>query len=442
MRIAEQLAESPQHPKNAGMDGSSRQPGLDAGFDALLDALAQGLPAAVGASADLARQAAGSALPEPGGLAKELAGRQAAHARSDPLAEPAATKPIVKAAQDELRSASERAVGRDVSGRSVGERHAGPARGDRAASPSDGRSNADHRSERDLAEQRESTQHASATARTDHARHAANSPGSDAGGPGKAPPRDAASGTTTRAAPHAADASAARNAASPAAAKGGDAGALRSLTAIGTALDRAFVRGAVTTARAAQGQPTPRDSAAEAFRAQVARGLAAALRRGDEQVVLRLHPESLGMVRVSLGVRNGAVTARLEPTTTSARELLENGLSSLRAALEARGLHVDRLVVQPAAQSMPDGKADPSSDSGGESDRAGGDGATRTGPEGHGRSDPRDAGAEADAGDAPPSDRAATDGAGSGGPSWTDGSAEIVVTADGAAVPITIDLVA
>lgn len=246
----------------------------------------------------------------------------------------------------------------------------------------------------------------------------------------------------TRVLPQATGASPAQNAAVAGNGKGGDAGALRSLTAIGTALDRAFVRGTVTTARAAQGQHTPRDSTAEAFRAQVARGLAAALRRGDGQVVLRLHPESLGLVRVSMGVRDGTVTARLEPTTSSARELLENGLSSLRAALEARGLHVDRLVVHSAAQSMPDGKAEPSSDDGGERDRAGGDGATRTGPEGHGRSDPRDAGAEADAGDAPPSGRAATDGAGWGGASWTDGSAEIVVTADGAAVPITIDLVA
>ncbi|MCW5775125.1 MAG: flagellar hook-length control protein FliK [Phycisphaeraceae bacterium] len=211
--------------------------------------------------------------------------------------------------------------------------------------------------------------------------------------------------------------------------------------AIGTSADRGQARGALQTARPAHSQP-PQGTPADAFTAQLARGLAAALRRGDGQIVLRLHPESLGMVRVALGVREGIVTAQLEPTTRVARELLEAGLSSLRAALEARGLHVDRLVVQPTAERLPDGRAEPSSEDGGESDRAGGDGAAGTGPEGHSRSDPRDAGADVGAGAAPATHGAARDGAGSDGPSWIDGSAEIVVTVDGAAVPIRIDLVA
>ncbi|HRQ72131.1 MAG TPA: flagellar hook-length control protein FliK [Phycisphaerales bacterium] len=441
MNIAAQPAESRPPAGASGTDEPPRQPASDAGFDSLLGALAQALPIAPGLRPDFALRAAGNALPEPGGLAKELAARQAARTRPDPVAEPTATKPIVEAAQDELRSASERAIGRDASGRLAGERAPSPGDRDRAASAPDSRSNADHGTERGLLEKRNAPNQPIATERTDHARQAANSPGSTASGLGNAPFQETASGSAARVQPQPIGASPAQAAATPGATKGGDAGSFRSLMAIGTTLDRASARAAATTARS-NPSAHPSQDTAEAFRAQVARGLAAALRRGDGRVVLRLHPESLGMVRVSMGVRDGVVTAQLEPTTRAARELLESGLSSLRAALEARGLHVDRLIVQPTAQHTPDGKAEPSSGDGGESDRAGGDGAPGTGPEGHGRSDPRDAGAEVGAGAAPATDRAATDGAPSGWPSWMDGSAEIVVTADGAAVPIRIDLVA
>ncbi len=442
MNIAAQLPETPRRAAHATADESHRNPATNAGFDALLSALAQGLPVTVRAAADFALQAADGALPEPGGLAKELAARQAARPRSDPVAEPNATKPIVEAARNELRSAGDRPGFRDSLLNATTDRAAISAPNERAAHGSDARSNTDNGNERAQSDQHASAQQPAAGDKTGTAQQSPVYGEARAPVHGTAPPQAPANGTPARVPPHTTGPSAASSASPGAGTSGGETGSLRSLIAINTSLDRAAARAATTTPRSAQAHPTPQDASAEAFRAQLTRGLAAALRRGDGQVVLRLHPESLGMVRVTMGVRAGAVTALLEPTTRAARELLERGLSSLRAALEARGLHVDRLVVQPNAQHLPDGKAEPSSGDGGESDRAGGDGAAGTGPEGHGRSDPRDAGAEVGAGAAPATNGDARDGAGSDGPSWIDGSAEIVVTADGAAVPIRLDVVA
>lgn len=76
---------------------------------------------------------------------------------------------------------------------------------------------------------------------------------------------------------------------------------------------------------------------AEAFAAQVSRGLAAAMSRGAGDITLRLNPESLGFLRVKLEVRPEGVAARFEVSTDAARRLLVQNSETLRAALEARG---------------------------------------------------------------------------------------------------------
>lgn len=107
--------------------------------------------------------------------------------------------------------------------------------------------------------------------------------------------------------------------------------------------------------------PTPSKSAATpqgadpsktaaAFRTQIAQGLSAALRQGRGEVTLRLTPKALGELRVSLTVQNGSVDAHVKPATTEAHRLLEQGVESLRHALEARGLKVGRIEIdQPPA---------------------------------------------------------------------------------------------
>ncbi len=93
-------------------------------------------------------------------------------------------------------------------------------------------------------------------------------------------------------------------------------------------------------ARSSHGQ-----SDAEAVARQVNRGMAGLLTRGGGHVTLRLTPESLGTVHVRVEMRDGIVRAKIEASSESARRLLTEGVGSLKSALEARGLSVDRLEV-------------------------------------------------------------------------------------------------
>lgn len=77
---------------------------------------------------------------------------------------------------------------------------------------------------------------------------------------------------------------------------------------------------------------------------QVSRGLSLALKQGGK-ATLRLSPDSLGDLTIHLHVKDDQVTARLEPTTDSARHLLEAKSHELWAALEARGLSVERIEI-------------------------------------------------------------------------------------------------
>lgn len=97
--------------------------------------------------------------------------------------------------------------------------------------------------------------------------------------------------------------------------------------------------------------PTPR----EVVTPQVVRGLALALQQGGGRVTLRLNPEHLGQVVVHVKVDNGTVNAGIETTDKAAHRLLQDSTESLRAALEARGLSVERIDVYPP----PDGQESP-----------------------------------------------------------------------------------
>ncbi|HZW09561.1 MAG TPA: flagellar hook-length control protein FliK [Phycisphaerales bacterium] len=104
-----------------------------------------------------------------------------------------------------------------------------------------------------------------------------------------------------------------------------------------------------------QANPSSHESAGEhprtaAFRAQLAQGLGAALRRGEGDVTLKLRPETLGELRVRVSVRGSEVDATIRASTIEAHRLLEQSVESLRAALEARGLHAGRIEVEPLAQ--------------------------------------------------------------------------------------------
>jgi hypothetical protein len=78
---------------------------------------------------------------------------------------------------------------------------------------------------------------------------------------------------------------------------------------------------------------------------QTARGLSNALKQGDGTVILNLQPPRLGQLKVHMTLQDAVISARIEPTSAAARQLLIDSEHSLRAALEARGLSVERIEV-------------------------------------------------------------------------------------------------
>jgi len=69
---------------------------------------------------------------------------------------------------------------------------------------------------------------------------------------------------------------------------------------------------------------------------------------------ISLHPQHLGHVDVKLTLHNGVLTAQFTADTLLGKEMLENQLPQLRAALQSQGLQVDKLVVN-QNNSLPSG---------------------------------------------------------------------------------------
>jgi len=82
-----------------------------------------------------------------------------------------------------------------------------------------------------------------------------------------------------------------------------------------------------------------------AFIPQAAKGLAMALKQGEGTVTINLKPAHLGSLRVEVSMQASGVTAKIEASSETARQLLMDAQPSLRAALEARGLSVERIDI-------------------------------------------------------------------------------------------------
>jgi hypothetical protein len=126
--------------------------------------------------------------------------------------------------------------------------------------------------------------------------------------------------------------------------------------------------------KVARGMHTPAPGAAaeakaEVFRAQVARGIAAALEKGNGTLTMRLKPEALGQLNVKVSMKEGVLTAQFQAQTREARDLLLSTAADLRRALEAVGVTVERIEATVA----PDASAANSGDGGTEGDAAGGE---------------------------------------------------------------------
>lgn len=112
----------------------------------------------------------------------------------------------------------------------------------------------------------------------------------------------------------------------------------------------------------------PREPAAAPHVRQVARAMLAAVRHGHGDISLRLLPEALGRVTVRLAFADESVSACFVPETDSARRLLDVSRDGLRAALEARGLRVERIEID-TSRVEPAGTAGPEAGLGAETGR-------------------------------------------------------------------------
>jgi flagellar hook-length control protein FliK len=92
-------------------------------------------------------------------------------------------------------------------------------------------------------------------------------------------------------------------------------------------------------------EATTTTTAAPQLAPQVVKAVSLAWTNQVGEAQLRLTPEHLGQVTVSLRVEAGAVSAVLQADTAAAREWIRSHESELRQGLESQGLHLDSLVV-------------------------------------------------------------------------------------------------
>lgn len=79
--------------------------------------------------------------------------------------------------------------------------------------------------------------------------------------------------------------------------------------------------------------------------AQVGERVRLVLQEGRSEIKMQLEPPDLGSVRVHITTEHGNVTVRMVTEVPAVRDVLENGLTQLRAGLEGNGLDVDGFEV-------------------------------------------------------------------------------------------------
>ncbi len=142
-------------------------------------------------------------------------------------------------------------------------------------------------------------------------------------------------------------AAAAASAASAAGGSGQHANAAGATSSNGVAI------GGVQGARSAafkklleQGQPARRATEQQQVAQSVAKGLQMLVKDGGGEVLLKLRPGELGAVSARLTIQDARVEATFRAQTEVARDLLVKSVDDLKAALEMRGLVVDRIDVR------------------------------------------------------------------------------------------------
>ena len=93
--------------------------------------------------------------------------------------------------------------------------------------------------------------------------------------------------------------------------------------------------------------------------AQLVQSMRVQFRDGIGEAVLKLNPEHLGSVQISLRIENGAIKATVQAEAPAVRQWLESQQETLRTSLADQGLRLERFVVEPDGerQTAPDDDA-------------------------------------------------------------------------------------
>jgi flagellar hook-length control protein FliK len=83
---------------------------------------------------------------------------------------------------------------------------------------------------------------------------------------------------------------------------------------------------------------------------QILQSMRMQFRDGIGEAVLKLKPEHLGSVSISLKVENGGLKANVQADMPAVRQWLESQQDTLRSALSEHGLRLDQFDVEPDAQ--------------------------------------------------------------------------------------------
>ncbi len=129
----------------------------------------------------------------------------------------------------------------------------------------------------------------------------------------------------------------------------------RSVLRVETA--RPAQRTAAIKSAAPPSDPNRAQQSQDDFAAQLHRGFSAVLRQNGGSLTLRMQPEQLGDLTIRMDLQPGQVTADFEVGSDQARQLLTDHMTSLRSALEARGLSVDKLTVHVSDRPTPEALA-------------------------------------------------------------------------------------
>ena len=89
----------------------------------------------------------------------------------------------------------------------------------------------------------------------------------------------------------------------------------------------------------------PKDALSPAGMDRILSGARVSLSQGGMEVRLRLHPESLGEVRVQVRWEGGMLSARLQADSPAARDALQAAAPGLHTALREQGIPVEHLSI-------------------------------------------------------------------------------------------------